>query len=110
MPDAQIATAAIAFAAGQQVLPCKQNLTSQTEMCTFVGNPRYFSSHWSVRLAASHVHTRPRCAGDGRRVGHAVMVPAATLLTDHRNYRVALQLLACQRSSAHSVATCILGV
>ena len=89
----------IAFAARQQVLQCKQNVISH--MRTLAGNQ-------SARLAAPHVHIRPRFAGDGRWVGHAVMVVAATLLMDPRNYRVPLQLITCQRRSAHSVATCIL--
>jgi len=77
----------------------QQNVTSQIR--TPAGNQ-------SASLASPHVHTRLRCASDGRRVGHAAMVHAATLLMDHRNYKVALQLITCQRSSAHSGATCIL--
>ncbi len=65
-----------ALAAGQQLLQCKQNVTSQM---------RTLAENQSARLAAPHVHTRLRCASNGRRVGHAAMVHAATLLMVHRN-------------------------
>ncbi len=90
----------ITLAARQQVLQCKQNVTSQM---------RTLAANQSARLAAPYVHTRLRCASYGRRVGHAAMVHAATLLMDHRNYRAALQLIIWHRSCGHSVATCILG-